>query len=47
LSEYDADLIGEQIEPLTDEERNIEALCDEERYLELQTDVMEKMLYEG
>jgi hypothetical protein len=46
LTEYDADLCRSSIEPLTEEERHIEALCDEERYLELNTDILEKMLYE-
>jgi len=45
LSEYDSDLV--QATPLSEEERHIEALCDEERYLELNSDILEKMLYEG
>ena len=44
---HDADLNRDKRVPLTGEERTIERLCDEERYLELNTDVSEKMLYEG
>lgn len=47
LSEYDADCCRGSTEPLTEDEKQIERLCDEERYLELNTDVLEKMLYEG
>ena len=45
LSEFDSDLVRPTT--LTEEERHIEALCDEERYLELNSDILEKMLYEG
>jgi len=45
LSKFDTELI--QTTALSEEERHIEALCDEERYLELNTDILEKMLYEG
>jgi len=45
LSEFDSELIRPTA--LTEEQRHIEALCDEERYLELNSDILEKMLYEG
>jgi len=45
LSEFDSDLVKPT--PLSEEEHHIEALCDEERYLELNSDILEKMLYEG
>jgi len=45
LREFDSDLV--QSSALSEEERHIEALCDEERYLELNSDILEKMLYEG
>jgi len=45
LSEFDSD--STQPTALSEEERHIEALCDEERYLELNSDILEKMLYEG
>jgi len=32
---------------LTGEELAVEAACEEERYLELNTDYMERVLYEG
>ena len=47
LSDYDTDRVRVALEPLTEDEKQIEKLCDEERYLELNTDVLEKMLYEG
>jgi len=45
LSEFDSELV--QVTALSEEERHIESLCDEERYLELNSDILEKMLYEG
>jgi len=45
LRKFDSDLV--QAKALSEEERHIEALCDEERYLELNSDILEKMLYEG
>ena len=45
LTQFDSELI--KAKTLSEEERHIEALCDEERYLELNTDILEKMLYEG
>jgi len=47
LSDYDTDRARVALDPLTEDEKQIEKLCDEERYLELNTDVLEKMLYEG
>ena len=47
LTEYDADLNRGSREELTEDEKQIEKLCDEERYLELNSDILEKMLYEG
>jgi len=45
LSKFDCELV--QATTVSEEERHIEALCDEERYLELNSDILEKMLYEG
>ena len=45
MREFDSELV--QATALSEEERHIEALCDEERYLELNSDILEKMLYEG
>jgi len=45
LSAFDSELVPARV--LSEEERHIEALCDEERYLELNSDILEKMLYEG
>jgi len=45
LKEFDSGLVHET--ELTEEDHHIEALCDEERYLELNSDILEKMLYEG
>jgi len=45
VREFDSELV--QTRTLSEEERHIEALCDEERYLELNSDILEKMLYEG
>jgi len=45
LSEFDCELVRPTT--LSEEDRHIEALCDEERYLELNSDILEKMLYEG
>jgi len=45
LSKFDCELVRPTT--LSEEDRHIEALCDEERYLELNSDILEKMLYEG
>jgi len=45
LREFDSELV--QAKALSEEEWHIEALCDEERYLELNSDFLEKNLYEG
>ena len=44
---YDADNVVNNADDLSAEEKKLEELCDEERYLELNTDVVEKAIYEG
>ncbi|KAK2181752.1 hypothetical protein NP493_383g04028 [Ridgeia piscesae] len=46
LRPYDADLNCHKNTELTGEELAVEAACEEERYLELNTDYMERVLYE-
>lgn len=47
LTEYDADIIRNRSEPLTEKERQVERLLDEERYLELTADYEEQLMFEG